>query len=75
MLLFQPFGSGGSGAKLRSLLPLVDFLVNDEVRGGDFHEGRIGGLAMEVVVFALLRGLLGVPGFAAAVCMWGRQHR
>ena len=74
MLLFQPFGSGGSGAKLCSLLPSGDILVHGEVRGGEYHDGRIGGLAMEVRVSVLLRDLLGVPGFAAAVCKWGRQH-
>jgi hypothetical protein len=42
-------------------------LVYDEVRGGEYHEGRIGGLEMEVRVSALLRDLLGVPGFVAAV--------
>jgi hypothetical protein len=38
-------------------------LVHDEVRGGEYHEGRIGGLAMEVRVYALLRDLLGVLDF------------
>jgi hypothetical protein len=32
-----------------------------------YHEDQIGGLAMEVRVSALLRDLLGVLGFAAAV--------
>jgi hypothetical protein len=42
-------------------------LVHGEVRDGEYHEGRIEGLAMEVRVFALLRDLLGVMGFLAAV--------
>jgi hypothetical protein len=50
-------------------------LVHDEVRGGEYHEGRIGGLTMEVRVSALLRDLLGAMGFAKAVCKWGRQNR
>jgi hypothetical protein len=35
-------------------------LVYGEVRGGEYHEGWIGGLAMEIRVYALLRDLLGV---------------
>jgi hypothetical protein len=42
-------------------------LVHGEVRGREYHEDRIGGLAMEVRLFALLRDLLGILGFAAAV--------
>jgi hypothetical protein len=42
-------------------------LVHGEVRGGEYHEGRIGGLALEVRVSTLLRDLLGVLGFATAV--------
>ena len=61
MLLFRPFGSGGSGAKLCTVLPASDILVHGDVSDGEFHEGRIGGLAMEVRVFVLLRDLLGVP--------------
>jgi hypothetical protein len=45
MLLFRPFGSGGSGMKLRSLLPSGDILVHGEVRDEEYHEGRIGRLA------------------------------
>jgi hypothetical protein len=47
-------------------------LFHGEVRGGEYHEDRIGVLAMEVQVSVLLRDLLGVLGFAAAVCKWGR---
>jgi hypothetical protein len=68
MLLFRPFSSGWSGAKLCSCCHLVTFnLVHDEVSGGEYHEGRIGGPVMEVRVSALLRDLLGVLDFAAAV--------
>jgi hypothetical protein len=35
-------------------------LVHSEVRDEKYHEGRFGGLAMEVRVSALLRDLLGV---------------
>jgi hypothetical protein len=73
MLLFRSFGSGGSGAKLYSFLPPGD-IFHGEVRGGEYHGGRIGGLAMEVRVSALLRDLLGFPGFTAAICKWGRHH-
>jgi hypothetical protein len=56
------------------LLPPGDILVHSEVRDGEYHEDQIGGLAMEVRVYALLRDLLGVLGFAAAACKWGQQH-
>jgi hypothetical protein len=49
-------------------------LVHGEFRIGEYHEGRIGGLAMEVRVSALLKDLLGVLGFVVAVKKWGRQH-
>ena len=61
MLLFRPFGSGGSGAKLCTVLPASDFLIHGDVSDGEFHDGRIAGLAMEVQVSVLLRDLLGVP--------------
>jgi hypothetical protein len=38
-----------------------------EVRDGEYHEGRIGGLAMEVQVFALLRDMHGVLGVTIAI--------
>jgi hypothetical protein len=74
MLLIQLFGSGGSGVKLRSLLLSGDiwFMVKSEAE--NIHEDRIGGLAMEVHVFALLRDLPSVLRFAAVVCKWGWQH-
>jgi hypothetical protein len=46
-------------------------LVQDEVRSEEYHEGPIGGLAMEVQVLALLRHWLGVLGFTAVVWKWG----
>jgi hypothetical protein len=67
MLLFQPFDFGGTNAKLCSMLPSNDILVHGEIRGGEYHDGRIGGLAMKVQVSALLRHLLGIPGFATTV--------
>jgi hypothetical protein len=74
MLLLRLFGSRGSGVKLRSLLPSGEiwFMVKSEAE--NIHEDRIGGLAMEVHVFALLRDLPGVLHFATAVCKWGQQH-
>jgi hypothetical protein len=36
-----------------------------EVRDEEYHEGQIGGLAMEVQVSTLLRDLIGVLDFAA----------
>jgi hypothetical protein len=60
MLLFRPFGSRGSGAKLCSLLPSDDILVHGEITHWKYHEGRIRELAMEVRVSVLLRELLGV---------------
>jgi hypothetical protein len=63
MLLFRPFGSGGSGASI-----LCYHHVNfghGEVRDGEYREGQIGGLAMEVRVSTLLRDLIGVLDFAA----------
>jgi hypothetical protein len=74
MILFQLFSSGGSG-KLCSVLPSGDILVHGEIIGGEYDEGQIGGLAMEVRVSVLLRDLLGILGFTAAICKWGRQHR
>jgi hypothetical protein len=65
MLLFRPFGSGGSGAQLCSVLPSDNFLVQGEIRGGEYHESRIGGLAMEVRVSAILRDMLGILALAA----------
>lgn len=50
MLLFRPIGSGGSITKLCSFLPYGNML-HGEVRDGEYHEDRIGGLAMEVQVF------------------------
>jgi hypothetical protein len=68
MLLFRPFGSGGSEAEPCSVLPSDDILVHGEIRGGENLEGWFRGLAMEVRVSILLRGLLGVLSFAAAIC-------
>jgi hypothetical protein len=75
MLLFRPFGSRGSDAKLCSVLPSDDIMVHDEIRGEEYYEGRIGGLTIEVRVSVLLRDLLGVLGFAAAICKWERHHK
>jgi hypothetical protein len=36
MLLFRPFGSGGSGVKLYSVFQLDEILVHGEVRGGEY---------------------------------------
>ena len=38
-------------------------------------EAEIGGLVMVIGAFVAMRNLLGVSGFVAAVCKWGRQHR
>jgi hypothetical protein len=74
MLLFRPFGSEGTSAKFCYVLPSDDILVHGDIRGGEYHEGRIGGLAMEVRISVMLRDLLGVLGFAAVICKWGRKH-
>jgi hypothetical protein len=42
-------------------------LIHGEVRDREYHEGQIRGLSMEVRVSALLRDLLDVLDFAAAV--------
>jgi hypothetical protein len=42
MFLFRPFGSGGSSAKLCSVLLT---LIHGEVIRREYDEGRIGGLA------------------------------
>jgi hypothetical protein len=42
-------------------------MVHGEVRDGEYHKGRIGGLAMEVRVSAHLRDLLDVLSFAATI--------
>jgi hypothetical protein len=74
MLLFRTFCSTGSGAKLCSVLPSDDILVHGKIISGEYHEAWIGGLAMEVRVSVMLRDLLGVLVFVAAVCKWRRQH-
>jgi hypothetical protein len=51
-----------------------DVLVHGKIRGGEYHEGRIRGLTMEVRVSILLMGLLSVLSFAAPICKWRRQH-
>jgi hypothetical protein len=74
MLLFRTFGSGGSGAKLGSVLPSDDILVHGEIRGGEYHERRFGELTMEVRVFVPLMDFLGVLGLAGTICKWGWQR-
>ena len=49
-------------------LAIQRHFLHDEVRGGEYHEGRIGGLAMEVRVSVMLRDLLGVLGLATTTC-------
>jgi hypothetical protein len=75
MFLFRPFGSGGSAAKLYSVLTSGDFLVHGEVRRRNIMKAGLVDWLKEVRVSVMLRDLLGVPGSAAVVCMWGRQHR
>jgi hypothetical protein len=74
MLLFRPVGSKGSGAEIFSVLPSDDILVHGEIRGGEYHEGWIEGLAIVVPSSAMLRDLLGAPGYAIVVCKWGWQQ-
>jgi hypothetical protein len=38
-------------------------LIHGEIRGGEYHAGRIGELAMEIHVCVLLSNFLGVLGF------------
>jgi hypothetical protein len=49
------------------MLPSDDILIMVKIRGGKYHEGRIGGLAMEVRVFVMLRDFLGVLVLSVAV--------
>jgi hypothetical protein len=60
--------------KLCSVSPSDDILVHGEIRGGKYDEGRIGGLAIEVQVSVLLKGLLSVLNFTPTICRWGRQY-
>jgi hypothetical protein len=45
MLLFRPFGSGGSGVML--CVDIKRLLVHGEVRNREYHEDGIRGLATE----------------------------
>jgi hypothetical protein len=74
MLLFRPFGSGGSDTKLCYVLSLDVILVHSEIRGGEYHEGPIRELAMEVQVFVMLTDLLGVLDVATKVCKCGSSR-
>jgi hypothetical protein len=49
------------------MLPSDDILIMVKIRGEKYHESRIAGLAMEVRVCVMLRDLLGVLVFSAAV--------
>jgi hypothetical protein len=60
-------------ANLRSMLSLGDILVHSEVRDGEYHEGQIGGLTIEVRVSASWFGL--VMDFAEAIYKWGRHQK
>jgi hypothetical protein len=66
--LFRPFGFEGSNLKLCSVLTSDNFLVYGEIIGGEYHQGWIGALTMEVQVSISLMDFL---DFAAAVCKWG----
>jgi hypothetical protein len=46
--------------KLSYVLPSDDILVHGEIRGGEYHECWVGGLAMGVRVSVMLRDLIGV---------------
>jgi hypothetical protein len=48
-------------------------MVKSEVE--NIMKARFCVLAMWVRVSSRLRDLLGVSGFAAAMCKWGRQHK
>jgi hypothetical protein len=74
MLLFRPFGSRGSGAKLCSVLPSYDILVHGAIIGGEYHEDRIEGIAMEFRVSVMLRNLLGVLDVTATIHPPPGQH-
>jgi hypothetical protein len=58
MLLFQTFGSRGSGVKLCSGLSSDDILIHGEIRGEEYHEGRIWSTSNGV------SGLFDVDGIA-----------
>jgi hypothetical protein len=42
------------------VLPLDDILAHGEIKDEEYHECRIGGLAMKVRVSVILRDLIGV---------------
>jgi hypothetical protein len=73
MFLLRPFDFGGTGTKFCSVLPSDDILVHGEIRGREYYEGRIEGLAMDVRVCVILRDLLDVLYVATTVCKWGQQ--
>ena len=50
-------------------------MVHGEVRRRNIMKAGLVDWLKEVRVYVMLRDLLGVPGSAAVVCMWGRQHR
>jgi hypothetical protein len=75
ILLFRPFGSGGSGAKLCSLLPSRWHLVHGELRDGEYHEDRIGGLANGGLSLCTVEGLAWCSGFRSSSMQVGAATR
>ena len=66
MFLFLPFGSGGSGAKLCSVLTPSDILVHGEVRRREYYEGRIRGLANGELSLRAVEGLAWCSGLRSS---------
>jgi hypothetical protein len=56
------------------MLTSGDFLVHDKVRRRNIMKAGLVDWLKELRVSVRLRDLFGVPGSAAVVCMWGRQH-
>jgi hypothetical protein len=66
MILFRPFGSGGSGAKLCSVSTSSDILIHGEVRRREYHEVQIGGLANWDLSLRAVEGLAWCSGLRSS---------
>jgi hypothetical protein len=62
MLLFQTFGSAGSGAILFSVLTPCDIGSMVKVRRREYHEARMGGLAKGGSSLCFVEGLAWCSG-------------
>jgi hypothetical protein len=66
MLLFRPFGYGGSDVKLCSVFASRGILVHGAVRRREQHEGRIGGLAKRGPSLRIVEGLARCSGLRSS---------